>query len=153
MIGFYLRNDVKLTLLRLHGQVSLLQIRDVATATILDNDTPPFDCVALIDTRELARYDARFTEVLGFADWLRSIFTCRGHELRLVILTPESWKYGMAHMFAIAAKVVGGIHVRLCQSEDEVMRHCTIPGGTLDTLFGPQHLFYSTVSAADPSES
>ncbi|SDN87775.1 hypothetical protein SAMN05216196_102414 [Lutimaribacter pacificus] len=151
MIGFYLRNDLKLTLLRFHGQVSLVQMRDVATATILDNDTPPFDCVALIDTREADQYDARFTEVLGFTDWLRSIFACEGHELRLVILTRESWKYGMAHMFAIAAKAVGGIHVRLCQSEDEVMQHCTIPGGTLDTLFGPDHLFYTTIRGSDPS--
>lgn len=142
---------MNLSLMRFHGMVSVREIRDVVTNTMIKNPDPPIEAVALIDTRDAKEYDSRFVEVLGFAGFLRSIFLPTGHELRIIILTKENWKYGMAHMFAMAAQAAPGISVKMCETESEMMQLCGFPEETLDNLFRPQDAFYtSTIASHSP---
>lgn len=122
--------------------MSLPQIKESVIATMIDGDDPPYDVTVLIDTRLTETYDASFLQLVGFAQWLRGVFEPRGSLLPIMILVDDGWKFGMSHMFAMAAASVGGIEVRLCATEAAMMSACGTETQTLEDLFRPEHLYY-----------
>lgn len=144
MIRIYLRRDLDLSLMRFSEVVSLPQIKDVVTYTMIRGPEPPFTALALIDTRGATKYDASFIGGLGFADWLRGIFEPAGYVLRIIILADEGWKYGMAHMFTMAANALTSLEVELCGSEAEMLARTGWPEHALAELFRPEHFHYES---------
>ncbi|MFD1511435.1 hypothetical protein [Lacimonas salitolerans] len=151
MIEVFLRPDLKLGLLRFSGNVSVPEIRDVITATMINTDDPPFGFTAIVDTRDTISYEASFACVLSLAEFLRAIFAPGGYHLDIVMLTDTHWKFGMAHMFAMAASSVGGIDVRLFRTEEAIMAVCGAKGDTFQGLFRPEQLYYRCSLCGNPA--
>lgn len=152
MIEAYVRDENDFSLFRLYGKVSIAEIKDAVTNAMNRNNNSPFAPVALIDTRPLEEYDARFLQSISFAEWLRSVFAKSGYELRIIMLTREAWIYGMAHMFAMAANATGCIHVTLCNTEDDLIQRCNAANRTLADLFQPEQLVYISKVATEPPQ-
>lgn len=146
LIELSIRYDLELSLLRFFGAVSVPDIKEAVTAAMIRNATPPYSTTALVDARMIQSYDASFLELIGFSQWLRSVFAPSGRKLPILILVDNDWKYGMAHMFAMAAGAVGGLGVCLCATEAAMLDTCGIDDTDLEGLFQPEHLFYRSPS-------